>query len=219
MTLNFSKRVITSVILLGISSLCIFTHKVLFLLMLSVTSVISFYEFNNLIKKIYQNKKKDINLLNLIILIFLIFFIYSGYYLYNSYFLYLIFVILICIFSDTGGYIFGKLIGGKKLTTISPNKTVSGCIGSFIFSLIPLILFILFLNIQIISLNSLGLIILSLFLSLVCQIGDLLISYFKRLAKVKDTGSILPGHGGVLDRIDGLIFVLPSSFIINAILN
>ena len=149
---------------------------------------------------------------------FLIFFIYSGYYLYNSYFLYLIFVILICIFSDTGGYIVGKLIGGKKLTTISPNKTVSGCIGSFIFSLIPLI-FILFLNIQIISLNSLGLIILSLFLSLVCQIGDLLISYFKRMAKVKDTGSILPGHGGVLDRIDGLIFVLPSAFIINAILN
>ena len=219
MTLNFSKRVITSVILLGISSLCIFTNKVLFLLMLSVTSVISFYEFNNLTKKIYQNKKKNINLLNLIILMFLIFFIYSAYYLYNSYFLYLIFVILICIFSDTGGYIFGKLIGGKKLTTISPNKTVSGCIGSFIFSLIPLILFILFLNIQIISLNSLGLIILSLFLSLVCQIGDLLISYFKRLAKVKDTGSILPGHGGVLDRIDGLIFVLPSSFIINAILN
>ena len=219
MTLNFSKRVITSVILLGISSLCIFTNKVLFLLMLFVTSVISFYEFNNLIKKIYQNKKKNINLLNLIILMFLIFFIYSGYYLYNSYFLYLIFVILICIFSDTGGYIVGKLIGGKKLTTISPNKTVSGCIGSFIFSLIPLILFILFLNIQIISLNSLGLIILSLFLSLVCQIGDLLISYFKRMAKVKDTGSILPGHGGVLDRIDGLIFVLPSAFIINAILN
>ena len=219
MTLNFSKRVITSVILLGISSLCIFTNKVLFLLMLFVTSVISFYEFNNLIKKIYQNKKKNINLLNLIILMFLIFFIYSGYYLYNSYFLYLIFVILICIFSDTGGYIVGKLIGGKKLTTISPNKTVSGCIGSFIFSLIPLILFILFLNIQIISLNSLGLIILSLFLSLVCQIGDLLISYFKRMAKVKDTGSILQGHWGVLDRIDGLIFVLPSAFIINAILN
>ena len=134
----------------------------------------------------------------------------------------LLFVILICVFSDTGGYIVGKLIGGKKLTNISPNKTISGSIGSFIFSIFPLIIFLTVFsdsNLNFIAENMkknvYALIATSLFLSLICQIGDLFISYFKRQAKVKDTGSILPGHGGLLDRIDGLIFVIPVAFIID----
>ena len=134
----------------------------------------------------------------------------------------MLFAILICVFSDTGGYIVGKFVGGRKLTNISPNKTISGSIGSFIFSLFPLIIFWLFfkeidLNFVVDNMqkNISQLIFMSLFLSLICQLGDLFISYFKRQAKVKDTGSILPGHGGLLDRIDGLIFVIPAAFMIN----
>ena len=145
-----------------------------------------------------------------------------GYYFKNNDPFNLLFVILICVFSDTGGYIVGKLIGGKKLTNISPNKTISGSIGSFIFSIFPLIIFLTVFsdsNLNFIAENMkknvYALIATSLFLSLICQIGDLFISYFKRQAKVKDTGSILPGHGGLLDRIDGLIFVIPVAFIID----
>ena len=108
-------------------------------------------------------------------------------------------------------------MGGKKLTKISPNKTIAGSVGSFIFSLIPLI-FLSLTNEIYNDINLAQLFIVSLILSLICQAGDLLISYFKRKAKVKDTGSILPGHGGLLDRIDGLIFVLPGAYLIDKII-
>ena len=118
-----------------------------------------------------------------------------------------LFILLVCIFSDIGGYVVGKTVGGKKLTKISPNKTISGSIGSFLFSIIPIFLYNFY------DRNEYPIIILvvllSLQISLICQMGDLLISYFKRKAKVKDTGSILPGHGGILDRIDGIVFGLP----------
>mgnify|MGYP001453789374 FL=1 len=134
---------------------------------------------------------------------------------------------VIIIFSDVGGYIVGKIIGGVKLTKISPNKTISGSLGSFLFSLIPFGLIVLIINfINFSEINNLGeaiwrlylveyregfinVIVLCLSLSFVSQIGDLIISYFKRLAKVKDTGKFLPGHGGILDRIDGIIFAIP----------
>ena len=119
---------------------------------------------------------------------------------------------MVCIFSDIGGYVIGKLLGGRKLTKISPNKTISGSIGSFIFSLIPYILLILIKEIP--EINTYVLFLTTLFLSLTCQVGDLFISYFKRKAKVKDTGTILPGHGGLLDRIDGIIFAVPVAFIL-----
>ena len=133
----------------------------------------------------------------------------------------IIFILLICIFSDTGGYTVGKIIGGKKLTKISPNKTISGTIGSFIFSLIPIIIFLIIYEVT--KNNDFKIysyitsIISCLSLSFICQLGDLFISYFKRKAKVKDTGSLLPGHGGILDRIDGIIFVLPSVFFLKTI--
>ena len=136
--------------------------------------------------------------------------------------LYLLFVLLICMFSDTGGYIVGNLIGGRKLTKISPKKTISGSIGSFIFSLLPIVIFWIYyqndLGWNFITDSYLKLIPLCLFLCLICQLGDLFISYFKRKANVSDTGSILPGHGGLLDRIDGVIFVLPAAYIIDSIL-
>ena len=107
---------------------------------------------------------------------------------------------------------FGKTIGGKKLTTISPNKTISGLVGSFIFSIIPLILFTYldYYNLEF-NLNNF---IFCLSISLISQIGDLFISYIKRKANIKDTGKILPGHGGILDRVDGIIFALPFSYLL-----
>ena len=131
----------------------------------------------------------------------------------------MIFILLICIFSDIGGYVVGKSVGGKKLTKISPNKTISGSVGSFLFSLFPIGIY----GVLSIITNKDNfkfalegeVIIVCLILSLTCQIGDLLISFYKRKAKVKDTGNILPGHGGILDRIDGIIFAVIISLIFN----
>tara|TARA_Y100000590_G_scaffold415073_1_gene512524 strand:+ start:375 stop:1037 length:663 start_codon:yes stop_codon:yes gene_type:complete len=201
------KRILTTAILLPIVILMVLYNQASFNLLLILVLFFSFYEWYSL------NKKKisiSIILGYLIILIAIL----SAKYLRSEniqgimIFLWIIFV---CFFSDIGGFCFGKVIGGKKITKISRNKTYSGAFGSFIFSLIP----ILFLNIfdyEILKLSTLVLswkyIILSLLFSLVCQIGDITVSYFKRLNKVKDTGKLLPGHGGLLDRIDGLIFVL-----------
>jgi len=123
-------------------------------------------------------------------------------------------IVIICIFSDVGGYVFGKTIGGKKLTKISPNKTIAGSIGSLFFSILPIIFINLFNNGNaFIELNVVN-ILFSLFVSFICQLGDLFFSYFKRLNKKKNTSNLLPGHGGLLDRIDGLVIVLPIVFLI-----
>ena len=119
----------------------------------------------------------------------------------------LIFILLVCIFSDVGGYIIGKTIGGKKLTKISPKKTISGSIGSLFFSIIPLFILNIYDNDE--YPIKIFIFLLCLLISLACQIGDLFVSYLKRKAKVKDTGNILPGHGGLLDRIDGIILAVP----------
>jgi len=215
---NLTKRVLTSFLLLFILSISLFVNKYLFLILLIVGSLISFNEFNNLIKKTLKKKDNILKSAQILSVLFFILFIYSSYQIYDQSLVNIIWIISICIFSDTGGFIIGKLIGGKKLTNISPNKTIAGSVGSFIFSLFPLIFisqvndFFIYYNIHLINL-----IVISLILSFVCQFGDLFISYFKRKAKTKDTGYILPGHGGLLDRIDGLIFVLPIAFIIDKI--
>ena len=123
-----------------------------------------------------------------------------------------LFLIIVCIFTDIGGYLFGKILKGPKLTKISPNKTYSGVVGSFFISLITGFIYIKYLGqkSKILLNNDLEFVVLLiLFISLISQIGDLIISYFKRQAKLKDTGKILPGHGGFLDRLDGIIFVIP----------
>jgi phosphatidate cytidylyltransferase len=137
-----------------------------------------------------------------------------------------LFVILISILTDLGGYIFGKTFKGPKLTKISPNKTYSGVIGSFVVSLIGGSIYQEYMTTSTLLWGyqngymengaeyNLFLLLFILIISLISQSGDLMISYFKRLAKIKNTGSILPGHGGLLDRIDGIIFAVPFSYII-----
>ena len=222
---NLSKRIITSIILIFILSISLFYNKYIWLFTLIIVSLVLFIEFNDLVNKIWKKNKNTIVIVNIFSLLFLVILIYVSFDEHSELPLNLLFIFLICIFSDTGGYIIGNLFGGRKLTKISPNKTISGSIGSFVFSLLP-ILMLFYLNEFYDTKNyfSIGalknyyyLIPICLFLSLICQMGDLFISYFKRKAKVKNTGSILPGHGGLLDRIDGVIFVLPAAYLINKI--
>ena len=126
--------------------------------------------------------------------------------------IFFLYIISICFFTDIGGYVFGKIIGGKKLSKISPNKTISGTLGSFILSIFPLIFFINFnyLDLELNLKNT----IFCLLISLISQLGDLFISFIKRKAEIKDTGNLLPGHGGFLDRLDGIIFAVPFSYIL-----
>jgi len=217
MNKELKKRIITSIILIAIFLNCLFISKESWLILLAVISIISFSEFFNLIKKIYKKFFSRLILLAISFLVLLLF-TYSAYKIRNEYGeMVMIFVLLICIFSDIGGYVVGKSVGGKKLTKISPNKTISGSVGSFLFSLFPIGIYVLLLIITNKDYFKLALddevIVACLLLSLTCQLGDLLISFFKRKAKVKDTGNILPGHGGILDRIDGIIFAVIASLI------
>ena len=212
---NLQKRIFTSFILSVVLLIALFLNKYSWLILLIIASIICFFEFNNIVKKIWKRKKTSIYFANLISFFYLIFFTYSAFN-FSKIEEDMLYVLLVCIFSDIGGYVIGKSIGGKKLTKLSPNKTLSGTLGSFVFSLAPLILFsILYVEKMNISITELFFI--TLVISFICQSGDLFISYFKRKAKVKDTGSILPGHGGLLDRIDGIIFALPVAFTLDKI--
>ena len=211
MTSELTKRILTSIVLVAIVLNCLFISNYAWLVLLIIVSIISWFEFFNLTIKVYKNffLKLIFSLLNFFLLFL---FAYSAYKVRNEAGeLIILFILLVCIFSDIGGYIVGKSIGGKKLTKISPKKTISGSIGSFLFSLFPLgVLMILGFEENLPGEAFL----VCLLLSLACQLGDLIISYFKRLARVKDTGKILPGHGGMLDRIDGIIFAIPSTLIL-----
>ena len=146
MSLNFSNRILTSLVLSAILFICLYLNNFLWLYLLIVTSIISFFEFNNLIKLKFKKKKNKILLFKFLSIIYLSIFSLVGFYLNSYNKLFLLFVILVCVFSDTGGYVIGNLIGGKKLTKISPNKTISGSIGSFFFSTFPIIIFWIIFN-------------------------------------------------------------------------
>ena len=210
---ELKKRIVTSVVLIAIVLNCLFINKYSWLFLLAIISLICWSEFINLFKRIW--KKNNIVIIPITISFLLLFvFLRTAYDIrVNFGEETILFILLVCVFSDIGGYVVGKSIGGKKLTRISPNKTISGSVGSFLFSLFPAGIFSVFFS----SVTEKD-IFLCLILSLACQFGDLVISYFKRLAKVKDTGDILPGHGGMLDRIDGIIFAIPTSFIISYLL-
>ena len=222
MSSELTKRILTSIVLVAIVLNCLFISNYAWLVLLIVVSLISGFEFFYLTLKIYKNffLKLILSLLNFFVLFL---FAYSAYKVRNEAGEFIIlFILLVCIFSDIGGYIVGKNVGGKKLTKISPNKTISGSIGSFLFSLFPIGIYIFLANTTNINSFKFALekevIIGCLIISLISQAGDLIISYFKRLAKVKDTGNILPGHGGMLDRIDGIIFTVITIPFLNKII-
>ena len=225
MSVNLIKRIITSICLLSLLIIVIFSNQLIFISTILIIGLVICVESNNIFLKLTNSrsykeslvsKKINFKFLILNILTFCyIFFVFCNisYEIYKTQGpIFFVYIISICFFSDIGGYVFGKTIGGKKLTKISPNKTISGTIGSFIFGFIPLILFF---NLNYLDLElNLSNFTFTFFVSLISQLGDLLISFFKRKANVKETGKILPGHGGALDRLDGIIFAIPFSFIL-----
>ena len=209
---ELTKRIITSFFLTILLCLTFFYSYILIISLIMI-SIICWIEFYGLISKIFIKNSFKSNFLKLSFkttsLMYLILFsliIFSGM-MQDDFKLSMIYLFSICIFSDIGGLIFGKIFKGKKLTKISPNKTISGSIGSFILSLAIVPFFYVILDEK--FGNLFDLIILSIIVSFSCQLGDLFISYLKRKAKVKDTGDLLPGHGGFLDRLDGILFALP----------
>jgi len=206
---ELQKRILSSIILIPISFFFIVQGSFTFIFFLSLIFLVTSFEWFKM------TKKKDF--LRVFGLFFLFFSFYSAFYLRQYIGLnFFIFLIIICIFTDTGGYIFGKLFKGPRLTKVSPKKTYSGVIGSFLISLLFGLIYIKYLEQKskiFLETDSIFIILLILFISLVSQMGDLIISYFKRKAKLKDTGKILPGHGGFLDRIDGIIFVMPITYL------
>ena len=212
---EFNQRVITSLILITLLVLML-KYSVVLISLLLLIFVASWLEFNNLLENIYIKKPNSIfkNLLKFFIFIYLLFFmkVVVDEFLQNqpNVSWNLIYIISICILSDVGGYVFGKLFKGKKLTTISPNKTYSGMVGSFILSIIFCIIY----SYSISFVDFKTIILLTIVISFICQLGDLFVSFLKRRAKFKDTGNILPGHGGILDRIDGILFALPLGIIL-----
>jgi len=208
---ELKKRILTSIFLILLLTF-MYLYSFVMIIALVVIAVIIWIEFYALISKILpKNRIKDKSLryffksISLLYLTLLVYFIFAIESYYPNLKLYLLYTILVAILSDIGGLIIGKTFKGKKLTKISPNKTISGSIGSFIFSLF----LIPFFYEDLIVYSFLNLTLITLLISLISQLGDLFISFLKRKAKVKDTSDILPGHGGFLDRSDGIIFAIP----------
>jgi phosphatidate cytidylyltransferase len=218
---ELKKRIFTSIILLSLLTVMYFYSFIMIVTILIMTIII-WIEFYALISKIirgnrYQDQflryiSKSASLLYLSIFVYFIFIIESN---YTDLKIYLLYSVLVAILSDIGGLVFGKTFKGKKLSKISPNKTISGSVGSFVSSMI---LIPIFYN-KLIAYDLLTLLVLTVIISLISQIGDLFISLLKRKAKVKDTSDLLPGHGGLLDRLDGIIFAAPSGVLLLNFLN
>jgi phosphatidate cytidylyltransferase len=205
---NLQKRILTSIAIFPLSIFFVFQGGYILLSFLLAIFFIANYELFSVFKK-----NSNILFLDLVLILAL----FSIYYLAENSLWLLLWIIILVICSDIGGYVFGKIFKWKKLTKISPKKTLSGVLGSFIFSLLSVfIIKIIIENLQSIpKYNFLEpeFFFLAIVFSLVAQAGDLTISYFKRLENIKDTGKILPGHGGIFDRIDGLMFVVIVTFV------
>ena len=206
---ELQKRILSSIILIPLSFFFIIQGSFTFIFFLSLIFLITSLEWFKM------TKNKD--LIRIFGLFFLFFSFFSTIYLRQFIGLnFFLFLIIVCIFTDMGGYIFGKTFKGPKLTKISPKKTYSGVIGSFLMALLFGLIYIKYLGKKsriLLETDPIFIVLLILTISLASQMGDLIISYFKRKAKLKDTGKILPGHGGILDRIDGIIFVMPTIYL------
>ncbi len=208
---EIKKRIITSFFLMIFLYLC-FVSYVFLAFALLLIAFLTLNEFNYIFSKIL-NKNKFLNLVVIfMILCYIVYFIVSIWLFLvpdisenrNV----LLFLIIICISTDVGGYVFGKFFKGKKITKISPNKTYAGVIGSFFLSLFVSVIFFSDVNLKI------NIYLFTIIISSISQLGDLFVSFLKRKAKIKDTGNFLPGHGGLLDRIDGILFTIPIGIIL-----
>ena len=206
---NLKQRAFTSLVLLTFVFL-IFSFNFFLIYFLIIMGVLSILEFIQIINIIFKNKFRRI-LINLFFIIYIFIFCILFFLLSNLEGLKLILFILLlsCVASDIGGYILGKIFKGPKITKISPKKTYAGAVGSFLFTLIIMYLF----SFYFIDLQIYKIIFISFMTSLFCQLGDLFFSLLKRKAKLKDTGKILPGHGGVIDRLDGIFLGIPVGFV------
>ena len=211
------KRVLSSLVILPLSLFFIIQDSILFLFFLLMILFVTIYEW-------YQMAKRKPYLNYGIIFLFISF--YSAYMLrnYENGLTIFLLIILICISTDIGGYAFGKIFKGPKLTKISPNKTYSGVVGSFLLSIISYSIFVEYLSYFNLNKNIVFPVnifdyIFIIFISAISQTGDLTISYFKRKSNIKNTGKLLPGHGGILDRIDGIVFVFPILYFLILLFN
>ena len=217
---ELQKRIFSSLVLVPISLFFIIKGAYFFNFFILICLAVSIYEWN------YMSNKKEYKIPGII---FLILSFYSAFFFRNEFYdnyLYFIIILFICIFTDIGGYAFGKFFKGPKLTKISPKKTYSGVVGGYLFSIIFITLF--FNNLDFISELtkieiapqelSFGNFISTIYISTASQFGDIIVSFFKRKSNIKDTGKIIPGHGGLLDRIDGMIFAYPSAYLLYKIL-
>ena len=208
---EYEKRIISSLILIPLSFFFIIKGSIIFNIFLIIFFVVASYEWHTM------SKRKNYHFIGYL---FLIFSFYSAFNLRNNLnaesLVIFLFIIIICISTDIGGYLFGKILKGPKLTKLSPNKTYAGMLGGYVFSFVIIYFFIEyseFLFNQIVKWTP-EVFIYIILISSVSQIGDITISYYKRLSRIKDTGKIIPGHGGILDRIDGMIFAFPFSYVV-----
>jgi phosphatidate cytidylyltransferase len=215
-TLELQKRIITSICLISLLVLMFF-YTFILIVSLIVIAIICWVEFYALISKILvkDNFKDKVlrffyKMLSLLYLSTIVYLVVSARSENSELEIIISYSILVSVMSDIGGLIVGKIIKGRKLTKVSPNKTVSGSIGSFVFSILLIPFFINYLS----EYNFLILFTFTIVISLISQIGDLFISFLKRKAKVKNTSDLLPGHGGILDRVDGIIFAIPTGLLI-----
>ncbi len=217
MSSELKKRILTSIALFVMLFLAFLTDFVL-LFLLIIIYIFSLFEFMKITEKIFQFQKTFKYLSNLIFIIYLSIFVFLFFLLsLNQQFKILIFyLIMICILSDIGGLLFGRIFKGPKLTKISPKKTITGSIGSFFLPIIFSLMIQVYYSIPV---NLSTLIFFTLLVSLGSQLGDILFSFLKRKSKLKDTGNILPGHGGLLDRIDGILLGIPVGLIALIILS
>jgi phosphatidate cytidylyltransferase len=202
MSKELIKRFISSIILLPLAFFFIIQGSFLLIFFTVICFIIASYEWHTM------SKKKSYYIYGFL---FLIFSFYTFYEL-SIKLIVIFYVIIVCSSTDIGGYVFGKIFKGPKLTKISPKKTYAGMIGGYILSLVSLLLIISFIDYKV---TLIQFFLLTILISTVSQLGDIIISYFKRLSKIKNTGKLIPGHGGLLDRIDGMIFAFPIYYLIN----
>ena len=209
---EFQKRIFSSLILIPIAFYFIIKGSFFFTFFISICLLITLYEWHMMSKKMSYY---------IVGIIFILISFYSVFLLrnYDQYtnildpgLTFFLIVTLICVFTDLGGYVFGKIFKGPKLTKISPNKTYAGMFGGFFLSIMSINLFVNYTSLNLYFTNQLFIFVI--LVSATSQIGDILVSFFKRKSKIKNTGKIIPGHGGLLDRIDGMLLAFPFSYVL-----